>query len=223
MEKNTALCVMLTYDDMTVTNAAEIFEACKNSKAEFWGFKEEPLSLPEMKSLYKTMKDCGKQTVLEVVCYDEKGSLDGAKMAVECRCDYLMGTVFFDSVNEYCKENNMKYCPFVGKLSERPTVLDGSIDEMIAEAKEYISKGAYGIDLLGYRYTGDASKLIERFVSEVDAPVCVAGSVDSFERLDELKKVNPWSFTIGSAFFDKKFGDDFAEQIDKVCDYIEKA
>ena len=40
--------------------------------------------------------------------------------------------------------------------------------------------------------------------------------------LDEIKKLNPWAFTIGSAFFDKKFGDDFAEQIDKVCEYIEK-
>lgn len=224
MESNTAtLCVMLTYNDMTVANAAEIFDACQNSKAQFWGFKEEPICLPEMKAIYKTMKACGKQTVLEVVCYDEESSLAGAKMAVECGCDYLMGTVFFDSVNEYCKENNMKYCPFVGKLSGRPTVLEGDIDKMIAEAKEYLAKGAYGIDLLGYRFTGNTSKLVERFVSEVDAPVCVAGSVDSFERLDELKKVNPWSFTIGGAFFDKKFGDDFAKQIDLVCDYMKKA
>lgn len=114
----------------------------------------------------------------------------------------------------------MKYMPFVGKLSERPTVLEGDIDEIIAEAKSYIAKGAWGIDLLGYRYTGDAVKLIDRLVSELDAPVCVAGSIDSFERLDEIKKINPWSFTIGSAFFDKKFGDDFSEQIDVVCDYI---
>ena len=114
------------------------------------------------------------------------------------------------------------YMPFVGKIKERPSVLEGSIDEMIAEAKEYIAKGVSGIDLLGYRYTGDAVLLNKRFVEEVDAPVCIAGSINSFERLDEVKDANPWSFTIGSAFFDNQFDGTFKEQIDKVCDYINK-
>ena len=219
---NTApiLTVMLTYQDMTVKNAQEIFEACKDSEAEFWGFKEEPLPLEQMKRLFQRMRECGKKTVLEVVCYDEESSLAGAKTAVECGCDFLMGTVFFDSVNAYCKEHDLKYLPFVGKLSERPTVLDGDIDEMIAEAKTYLQKGVYGIDLLGYRYRGDAVKLIERFVREVPAPVCVAGSVNSFARLDELKRIAPWSFTIGGAFFENRFGQEFCEQINTVCRYM---
>ena len=57
-------------------------------------------------------------------------------------------------------------------------------------------------------------------VEEVKAPVCVAGSVDSYEKLDQMKAIAPWAFTIGSAFFDKKFGDDFRGQIDRVCRYI---
>ena len=77
------------------------------------------------------------------------------------------------------------------------------------------------MDLLGYRYTGNADELNRRFLSEIDAPVCIAGSINSFERLDELKNVKPWGFTIGGAFFEKKFGDTFARQIDSVCDYIE--
>ena len=35
------LIVMLTYNDMTVKNAYEIFGRCKDSKALYWGFKEE--------------------------------------------------------------------------------------------------------------------------------------------------------------------------------------
>ena len=42
---------MLTHNDLTVLNAAEIFDQCKNSKAQYWGFKEESLPLEEMKSL----------------------------------------------------------------------------------------------------------------------------------------------------------------------------
>ena len=135
---------------------------------------------------------------------------------------FLMGTMFFDSINEFCKSNNLKYMPFVGKVVERPSILEGSIDDMIDEAKGYLKKGVYGFDLLGYRFTGDAIKLNKKFVEQVDVPVCIAGSVNSYERLDELKDANPWAFTIGGAFFDNKFGNDFNEQINSVCEYMEK-
>lgn len=222
MKTKPELVVMLTYDDFTVKNAYEIFDQCKDSKAKYWGFKEEPLELEEMKRIFSYMKECGMVTLLEVVAYTEEECLAGAKMAVECGVDYLVGTMFFDSINDFCKEHNLKYCPFVGKIKERPSILEGSIDEMIAEAKEYVSKGACGIDLLGYRYTGDPMELNKRFVEEIGAPVCLAGSVNSYERLDEIIEVSPWSFTIGSAFFDHKFGDSICEQINNVCDYIEK-
>lgn len=214
------LIVMLTHNDKTVENAYEIFEQCKNSKAEYWGFKESPLPLEEMKKLYTYMKQCGKKTFLEVVSYTENECLDGAKMAIECECDILMGTMFFDSINELCKKNNIKYMPFVGKISGRPSILGGNIDEIIEEARGYLNKGVYGFDLLGYRYVGDAVNLNKRFVTEVNAPVCIAGSINSYKRLDEIKDANPWAFTIGGAFFENRFDGTFAEQIDKVCDYI---
>ncbi len=220
MEDNLNLIVMLTHNDKTVLDASAIFEQCKNSKAKFWGFKEKPLPLEEMKKLFAYMKECGKTTFLEVVEYTEKECLEGAKMAVECGCDILMGTIFFDSVNEFCKNNNLKYMPFVGKIVDRPSILNGTIEGMIEEANSYLKKGVYGFDLLGYRYTGDAVELNKKFVSSVNAPVCIAGSVNSYKRLDELKDANPWAFTIGSAFFENKFDGTFSEQIDKVCDYM---
>lgn len=213
---------MLTHNDETVNNAHEIFEKCKNSDAKFWGFKEKSLPIEQMKNLYKYMKECGKTTFLEVVEYTEKEGLEGAKLALECSCDILMGTVFFDSINEFCKKNNLRYMPFVGKVTERPSILEGEIDEIIKEANEYLKKGVYGLDLLGYRYTGNAVELNERFVLEVNAPVCIAGSVNGYERLDELKNINPWSFTIGSAFFENKFDGSFEEQINKVCEYVKQ-
>ena len=65
---------------------------------------------------------------------------------------------------------------------------------MIRQAKEYLAKGVYGFDLLGYRYTGDAVSLNEEFVRAIDAPVCIAGSINDYQRLNE--------------------------QINKVCQYI---
>lgn len=220
MENNLNLIVMLTHNDITVNNAYEIFEKCKDSKAKFWGFKEQNLSINKMKELYKYMKQCGKTTFLEVVEYTEKEGLDGAKMALECGCDVLMGTIYYDSINEFCKSNNLKYMPFVGKVEDRPSILKGDIAEMINEANKYVEKGVYGIDLLGYRYVGNSIELNEKIVLNVDAPVCIAGSISNYERLDELKVIKPWAFTIGSAFFENKFGNDFCEQINNVCDYI---
>ena len=180
------------------------------------------MPIEEMKKLYGYMKDLGKTTFLEVIAYTEEEGLKGAKLAVECGVDVLMGTIFYDSINEYCKENNLKYMPFVGKVSQRPSVLEGSAEDMIKEANEYLKKGAYGIDILGYRYTGNAAELNKKFVANVNAPVCIAGSVNSYERLDEIKDASPWAFTIGGAFFENKFSDTFNNQINKVCDYIQK-
>lgn len=222
MKNNTNLIVMLTHNDHTVKNACEIFKQCNDTKAQFWGFKEEGLPLEQMKELFSQMKKSEKITVLEVVAYSEKACMDGAKMAVECNCDILMGTLFFDSVNDFCKQHNLKYMPFVGKVKNRPSILSGNIDEMIKEAKQYLEKGVYGFDLLGYRYTGNANDLINQFVQEIDAPVCVAGSINSYERLDEIKGAAPWAFTIGGAFFENKYDGTFSEQVNKVCDYINK-
>lgn len=220
MKRTPKLIVMLTYNDRTVENAYEIFKQCKDCKPQYWGFKDEGLPLDQMKDLYSYMKECGKITILEVVAYTEEECMNGAKKAVECGCDFLMGTLYYDSVNDYCKKHKLKYMPFIGKIKNRPSVLEGTIDEMIAEANEYLQKGVYGFDLLGYRYTADASELIEKFSSQVDAPICIAGNINNYARINEVRKSGAWAFTIGSAFFDNKFGDSFDKQIDKVYQYI---
>lgn len=214
------LIVMLTHNDRTVENAARIFEECKNSRARFWGFKEKGIPLAQMKDLFSYMKECGKTTVLEVVEYTEKECMEGAGMAVECGCDILMGTSFSQSVLELCNKNRLKYMPFVGKVTGRPSVLEGTVEEMIEEARRYLGRGVYGLDLLGYRYTKEAASLIHRFVSQIDAPVCIAGSINSCQRLMEVKTAAPWAFTIGGAFFENKFSGTFRQQIDKVYEFM---
>ena len=216
------LVVMLTHHDCTVDNAATIFEQCKHSKAQYWGFKEKPLPLEQMKAVFAAMKACGKTTVLEVVEYTEAEGLEGAEIGAACGVDILMGTVYSDSIRDYCRAHNMRYMPFVGEIRERPSILEGTPEAMIEQARYCLARGVAGFDLLAYRYTGDVEALISRFVKEVKAPVCIAGSVDSYEKLDFLKQTEPWSFTIGGAFFDHCFGEEICEQINTVCDYLKK-
>ena len=174
-----------------------------------------------MQALFTRMKACGKTTCLEVVAYTEAESLQGAAIAAACGCDLLMGTVFSDAVNAFCQAHGLRYLPFVGQISGRPSVLRGSAEEMIAQAKAYCSKGVSGVDLLGYRYTGDALALNQEVTAAVPAPVCIAGSVISLARLAEVRAVGPAYFTVGSAFFDHAFGQEIADQIDAVCAYME--
>ena len=218
------LIVMLTHNDRTVENAAEIFEECKNTKAKFWGFKEVGLPLDKMKALCAAMKAAGKTTFLEIVAYTEEECLAGAQMAVDCGFDYLMGTMYFDSVRDLVRGAGIKYMPFVGDVQGRPSVVYGTIESTIQEGLDLIKAGKIdGVDLLGYRFVGDAVKLNHDFVAAVQpyGPVCLAGSVSSYQRLDEVASTGAWAFTIGGAFFENKFDGTFAEQIDKVVDYMQ--
>ncbi len=214
------LVVMLTYNDFTIENADEVFEQCKTSLASYWGIKEKPLPLEKMKALFARMRECGKTTVLEVVGYNETEGMRGAEIAAECGCDILMGTKFHESIAEFCMKHNIKYMPFVGNIEGRPSVLTGTIEEIVAEVKEVLGKGAYGVDLLGYRYIGDAVVLNKAVVAAASGPVCIAGSINSYRRLDEVKAAGAAMFTIGSAFFNNDFGDGLCQQIDNVINYL---
>ncbi len=217
------LIAMLTYHDQTVSNALEIFDQHQELPVECWGFKNVGLPVEKMKELVSAMKRAHKSTFLEVVTYTEDSCLSAAKLAIECQFDYLMGTVYYDSVHRLLRKHPLKYFPFCGHVSGSPSILEGSIKEIIQEAQELEKKGVDGFDLLGYRYTPkDPEELIIEFLKKIKIPTVLAGSIHSFERLDKVKKFNPWGFTIGGAFFDQKFvkGGSFKDQISSVLSYL---
>lgn len=216
--------LMLTYNDQTVENARELFKECKDTPVTHWGFKDVGLPAPKMKQLAREMKEAGKTTFLEVVSLSEQEGLSGAKIAVEAGFDILMGTVYFDSILAYLKDKSVKYYPFPGHVYSHPSILDGTIDEIVKHAKFLEGKGVQGMDLLSYRYTGDAPALLREVVAATSVPLVSAGSIDSYRRLAEVKETGAWGFTIGSALFDKKFvpNGSFRENILAVCNWLEK-
>jgi len=218
------LITMLTYKDETVKNSFEVFDQCADLPASFWGFKDVGLPKHDMKRLVERMKAKGKTTFLEVVSLTETECLDGARLALDCGFDYLMGTVYYDSVFRLMRGKATKFFPFAGKVSGHPSILEGSIPEIVADGRRMQELGVAGFDLLAYRYTADAEALAEAFVQGVRVPVVLAGSIDGFPRLDVMKRIQPWAFTIGSAFFDKKFVPEgsFREQMASVLDYLRR-
>ncbi|MCI0519400.1 MAG: hypothetical protein L0Z70_03995 [Chloroflexi bacterium] len=216
--------LMLTYNDTTVKDALQIFRECKDTPVNHWGFKDVGLPPEEMKALVKEMKAAGKTTYLEVVSLSEEEGLRGAGIAVEGGFDILMGTVFFDSIQEYLKDKPIRYYPFPGHIFGHPSIMDGTIEEVVTHARFLESKGVPGMDLLSYRYIGDARRLLAEVVKATRVPIVSAGSIDSYRRLAEVWETGAWGFTIGSALFDKKFAPDgsFKENVLAVCNWLEQ-
>ncbi|MGX8709525.1 MAG: hypothetical protein ACQGTM_04685 [bacterium] len=222
MKKKPVLVVMLTHKDVTVKDAYDVFESCKDLPVQHWGFKNVGLPKPEMKRIVEAMKAAGKTTFLEVVTYDEASCLEAAHTAVECGFDVLMGTVYYASVHQFLKEHKMAYSPFVGKVSGSPSILEGTNAEIIQNAKDLMAKGIDAFDILAYRHVVDGQKLAYEFCAAIDAKICIAGSISSYERIDVMYDVGPWGFTMGSALFDKKFvpEGDFRANLKAVSDYM---
>jgi hypothetical protein len=219
-----ALIVMLTHHDQTVPNALELFERAKDYPITHWGFKDVGLSPKEMQAVVTAMKDAGKITFLEVVSLSALEGLQGARLAVELGFDILMGTVFHPSILEFLRDKPVRYYPFPGHVHSHPSILDGTIDDIVAHACALEAYGVHGLDLLTYRYNGEASRLLKQVVQATHIPVVSAGSIASHDRINEVWASGAWGFTIGSAFFDRQFvpNGSFEENVWEVCNWLEQ-
>ena len=215
------LIVMLTHNDQTVANAAEVFEAAKDAPTQYWGMKDEGLAEEKMVALFQRMKECGKTTFLEIVADDKEVETESVRLAIRVGADVVTGTHYRKELHEMLEAAGVKYMPFIGKTVGIPIVIQGTVEEIVSEAVDLVEKGCYGIDAAPYRYEGDIDRYNRELIQAVTAPCVVAGSVNSFERVQEVMDNGYWGFTVGSAFFENKFGNtSFSDQITSVVDYI---
>ncbi len=200
------LILMFTQNDVTVSDALEHFDMVSDLDVDYYGFKEIGLSPDMMKKLLDKIHGIGKEAFLEVVEYKEDKIAIPAKMAVDMGFDYLMGTIYYPSIWDII-DKKIKYFPFCGKIYDRPSILDGSIEEIVEDAKKIEAAGANGFDILAYRYKypDKVGKLVESLKQGISVPIVSAGSINSFERLEQTITQGVWGFTIGGAFFEKKF------------------
>jgi imidazole glycerol phosphate synthase subunit HisF len=103
------------------------------------------------------------------------------------------------------KGTGIKYFPYIGKIVGHPCLLRGTIKGIVEDGNRVEDMGVDGINLLAYRYDGDVGKLIPSVQKAVKIPLIVAGSINSFERVREMVKLDVWAFTIGAAILEKKF------------------
>jgi 2,4-dienoyl-CoA reductase-like NADH-dependent reductase (Old Yellow Enzyme family) len=206
----THFILMLTKDDRTVPDALEVYDDVRDADVSYVGFKDIGLPIDEMKRLAARIHADGRQALLEVVSTNREAELRSVRAALDIGVDYLLGGRHVRDVLPLLASTSTRYFPFCGHTSGHPTRLTGTIEETITDARRLASMGGvHGLDLLSYRFNGDAEELTRQVVDAVDVPVLAAGSIDRPDRVRAMCEAGVWGFTVGTALFDGKFAGGF--------------
>jgi len=201
---------MLTHHDVTIPNALEIFDEVRDTGLKCIGCKDIGLKLDQYKELFAGFKKHGIESFLEVVTYSEEEHFRGVDLALKIGANNLIGgmPMYTEKTMAYLKQKSERlgFYPYIGKITDHPCILGGSVEEIIRDGKEAGKHGINGINLLLYRYTGDQKKLLAA-TKNLKVPLIVAGNVVNFSQINELKENKIWAFTIGGAVLEKKFVD----------------
>ena len=121
--------------------------------------------------------------------------------------DVLMGGTRPDVVEPIIAGSAIRYFPFPGEIVGHPSRLAGDIAAIVASARDLVARdGVHGLDLLAYRFSGDAPALIAEVCRVAGAkPVVVAGSIDCADRVAAVAQAGAAGFTVGTAALDAVF------------------
>jgi hypothetical protein len=209
----THFILMLTKDDCTVPNANEVYAKVRETRLTYVGFKDIGMPLARLATLADSIHADGREVMLEVVSTNRHEELQSVRAAIDIGVDYLLGGRHVVDVLPLLVGTGIRYFPFCGETVGHPTKLVGTAEAIDEDARRLAAlPGVHGLDLLSYRFAGDAAALTRRVVSAVALPVIAAGSIDRPERVRAMRDAGVWGFTIGSAFFEGRFIDDMLGQ-----------
>jgi 4-hydroxythreonine-4-phosphate dehydrogenase len=193
---------MLTRDDVTLSDAREVYASVAGTGLRHVGCKDVGLPREQLAAFMDDIRANGHESYLEVVSETEADTLNSARVAAEIGPDHLIGGTLIEPVQEIIAGSGIKFWPYVGQIVGHPCLLRGTIDEIVADTERAAALGVDGINLLAYRYDGDVEALVRAVVGATSLPIICAGSVDSVERIRALEGCGAWGFTIGTAALD---------------------
>lgn len=202
--------LMLTENDATVADAITTYDSLRGSPIHYVGFKDVGLPVAALKPLAQRIQADGRKVMLEVVATSRETELESIRAALKIGVDYLLGGRHVEDALSLLRGSAVQYFPFAGRTVGHPTVLEGTMDEIVEDARRIASMpGVHGLDLLAYRFAGegDPAELTRRVVEAVSVPVIAAGSIDREARVKAMIHANTWGFTVGSALFQEAFVD----------------
>jgi hypothetical protein len=213
---------MLTHNDATVTDALEVLEEIGDCGLRYVGFKDVGASVARLREVCEAAHGYGMEVMLEVVSTSFEEERRSLEAAPGIGVDWVLGGNHPEAGSEILGDAEVRYCPFPGKVVGHPSVLEGTIGEIAADADRLTAMDRVdGVDLLAYRHpSADVEQLTRAVVGACAGPVIAAGSVVGFDQIELLAAAGAWGFTIGSAIFEGKLpgGPSVAAQVESVLD-----
>jgi hypothetical protein len=216
MSSQTQLIVMLTHNDVTISEALERLPDVFASPAHAVGCKDLGIDEAALEQLIERSRTEGRQTFLEVVAESDASILEAADVASRLRPDFLIGGTLVEPVLHRLEGTGVAFLPYVGDVYDHPCRLRGEVEEIATAAEAAVAMGAAGVNLLSYRYDGDPVALTAAVRERISAPIVSAGSVDTPERLRQVAQLGVDYVTIGTALLEKRLapGGSYREQIE---------
>lgn len=198
---------MLTRDDKTIADAITHLEAALSLGVRHIGFKDVGLPFEDLRTLNAAIRAKGAKSYLEVVSLDRDSEIASARAAVAIGVDILLGGTRVDDVLPILSGTGLQYYPFPGTVTGHPSVLEGSIEEVAASARDLAAReGVHGLDLLAYRSRDqDVPRLMAAVCEAAGKPVIVAGSIADRYRIAAVQRAGGAGFTIGTAALDGRY------------------
>lgn len=127
--------LMLTRDDVTVADAHALLDDVLKTEVAHVGFKDVGLSPPEMQHLVDRLRDAGRTVHLEVVSLSRTDELESVRVALDLGVDYLIGGTHWRDAARLLGGSGIRYFPYPGRVLDHPARLEGSADEIVADAE----------------------------------------------------------------------------------------
>lgn len=198
---------MLTRNDKTVPDSLAVLDRVLLLGLAHIGFKDIGVDAATLKEINRRIKAAGATSYMEVVSETPEACLNSARTAVAIGVDRLLGGTDIEAVTGILAGSGIGYYPFPGFPLGHPTKLGGTPEDVARHCRDFMAKGAEGVDLLAYRATeADPLALVRTARRALGrGRLIVAGSIDSPERIRALEDAGADGFTIGSAIFDGAF------------------
>ncbi|MEX0922846.1 MAG: 4-hydroxythreonine-4-phosphate dehydrogenase [Rhodovibrionaceae bacterium] len=202
---------MLTRSDQTVEDCLEVLDAVSGLGIGHLGFKDIGVELETLKTLNRAIKQSGAISYMEVVSTTPEDCLRSARAAVEIGVDRLLGGSDAAAILNVLAGSGIAFYPFPGLPIGHPTLLGGAPEQIAEHCRDFLKMGCAGADLLAFRAIDAEPLELIRAAREAlgsgpgAGELICAGSIDSAERIGQLKAAGVDAFTIGSAAFDGSF------------------
>jgi len=191
---------MLTREDRTVADCLDIVDAVGDLGLMHMGFKDVGVGPDLLAALNKRIRESGATSYMEVVATTPEEAAEAARLAVDLDVECLLGGCAPRACLSALGESEIAYYPFPGRPRGLPTVLHGTIDEIVADCRQFAEAGCAGVDLLAYRAVeADPIELIHAVRSAIEGDVIVAGDVNTPQRVRDIAAAGADAFTVGTA------------------------